>query len=182
MERKMTKPAAAPLKQASPSITVTPPLIGTAWPSQGGIYAGILRGEVGAPDFHLIIASDPAGAIDAITWGGRNKDEPGAKSNLDGLTNTASLCQSKTDHPAAQWAAAISIDGHSDFYLPARHELRLAYLNTPELFATDDWYWSSTQHASHSDYAWHQHFGNGYQDNDGKSFEGRARAVRRLAI
>jgi hypothetical protein len=44
------------------------------------------------------------------------------------------------------------------------------------------WYWSSTQHASDSDCAWGQHFYDGYQDGYDKSFEGRARAVRRLAI
>ena len=44
------------------------------------------------------------------------------------------------------------------------------------------WYWSSTQHASDSDYAWIQDFGNGYQSNDNKSYQGRARAVRRSPI
>ncbi|MBI3096380.1 MAG: DUF1566 domain-containing protein [Rhodocyclales bacterium] len=46
----------------------------------------------------------------------------------------------------------------------------------------EDWYWSSTQHASVSDYAWGQGFINGGQHNYNKSFEGRARAVRRLPI
>jgi hypothetical protein len=44
------------------------------------------------------------------------------------------------------------------------------------------WYWSSTQHASYSDRAWGQYFGNGGQVNDPKSYAGRARAVRRLPI
>jgi len=43
------------------------------------------------------------------------------------------------------------------------------------------WYWSSTQHASDSDYAWGQNFVNGNQDIS-KSYEGRARAVRRLPL
>jgi hypothetical protein len=44
------------------------------------------------------------------------------------------------------------------------------------------WYWSSTQHASDSDYAWNQNFSYGYQYNLHKHDELRARAVRRLAI
>ena len=44
------------------------------------------------------------------------------------------------------------------------------------------WYWSSTQHASHSDGAWSQIFDFGDQVSNGKGFEGRARAVRRLPI
>jgi len=45
-----------------------------------------------------------------------------------------------------------------------------------------DWYWSSPQHAANSDSAWGQYFSNGYQDGHGKSYGGRARAVRRLPL
>jgi hypothetical protein len=45
-----------------------------------------------------------------------------------------------------------------------------------------EWYWSSTQHASHSDYAWTQDFSDGGQNLNHKSNELRARAVRRLVI
>ena len=44
------------------------------------------------------------------------------------------------------------------------------------------YYWSSTQRASHSDFAWDQHFNVGTQYYYDKSAEWRARAVRRLAI
>ena len=44
------------------------------------------------------------------------------------------------------------------------------------------WYWSSTQHAAVSGSAWGQYFDNGYQYNKVKSYEGRARAVRRLPL
>jgi Protein of unknown function (DUF1566) len=160
----------------------TPPRIGAEWPGQGGIYAGVLRGENGAPDYHLIIATDPAGAIDSIAWGGAGKNEPGALSNLDGMANTEALACSRHSHPAAEWTRSLTIDGHSDYYLPARHELRLSYLNAPELFETDAWYWSSTQGAAISDYAWMQDFSDGSQNYRLKSSEYRARAVRRLII
>jgi len=44
------------------------------------------------------------------------------------------------------------------------------------------WYWSSTQHASDSAYAWIQTFSNGYQFSTGKDSKFRARVVRRLPI
>lgn len=36
-----------------------PPAIGQPWPEQGGIYAGISRGDGDTPDGHLIIATLP---------------------------------------------------------------------------------------------------------------------------
>jgi hypothetical protein len=46
----------------------------------------------------------------------------------------------------------------------------------------DVWYWSSTQHASVSGYAWIQNFNGGDQRSRHKYGEFRARAVRRLPI
>ena len=43
-------------------------------------------------------------------------------------------------------------------------------------------YWSSTQHAGYSDYAWYQHFHYGYQLSSGKSAELLVRAVRSQPI
>ena len=37
-------------------IVVTPPRIGEYWHGQGGIYAGLARGENGQPDYHLVLA------------------------------------------------------------------------------------------------------------------------------
>lgn len=44
------------------------------------------------------------------------------------------------------------------------------------------WYWTSTQYASGSDFAWGQYFGNGYQYGILKATSYRARAVRRIAL
>jgi len=33
-----------------------PPRIGQPWPGQGGTYAGLVRGEAGQPDQHVILA------------------------------------------------------------------------------------------------------------------------------
>jgi len=44
------------------------------------------------------------------------------------------------------------------------------------------WYWTSTQHASNTGYAWCQYFAYGDQDHGDTIFKFRARAVRRLPI
>jgi hypothetical protein len=51
----------------------------------------------------------------------------------------------------------------------------------PDAFSPEG-YWSSTQYAGYSDCAWFQGFDVGGQYGYGKSFEGRARAVRRFLI
>lgn len=157
--------------------TLHPPRLGEPWPGQGGVYAGLMRGENGQPDYHLIVSKDRAAYIESIAWGGFEIDEPGAASDFDGAANTRALVESEADHPAAEWAAELEIEGHADFYLPARRELRLCWVNVPELFA-DGYYWTSTQYSAHL--AWGQSFGSGYQGYGHKGTEYRARAVRRL--
>ena len=76
---------------------------------------------------------------------------------------------------AMEWAK--SIDGA----LPSRREQALLYANLPEQFKPK-YYWSEEQHASGSNYAWVQDFGNGFQDCDYEDNSCRARAVRRSVI
>ncbi len=57
-----------------------------------------------------------------------------------------------------------------------------AFQSGGEQAFADTWYWTSTQHAYYSDYAWVQVFYYGFQNYYGKSYSGRARAVRRLPI
>ena len=76
---------------------------------------------------------------------------------------------------AQQFAADIGGD------LPTRREQSLLFANLKEQFE-ERWYWSGTQHASDSGYAWGQNFISGYQNDYHNHGELRARAVRRLAI
>ena len=76
---------------------------------------------------------------------------------------------------AVAWAESV---GGS---LPTRQEQAILYGNLKHEFEPH-WHWSSEQHALLSDYAWMQDFFNGYQSRDHKSYQGRARAVRRLLI
>ena len=167
--------AAATPAPAAPAATIQPPRIGAAWEGLGGIYAGLMGGIDGQTDFH--VSAGTAEAED-IPWGGYGHDEPGAKSDHDGEANTKALVANGQDHPAAEWAAAL---GDGGFYLPSRREIRLLWCNVPELFDKSAWYWTSTQYSAHN--AWTQYFFGGNQyDNGGKSYEGRARAVRRLIL
>lgn len=144
-----------------------------------GVLAGLMRGEPGKPDYYLFVAQHVAAEA---KFGGYGNDVKGARSDLDGAANTDALIASGIEHPAARFCRNLTIDGASDFYLPARHELRLCYLNVPELFNKSAWYWSSTLYAGSHYGAWGQHFDDGYQYNYGKDYEGRCRTVRSILV
>jgi hypothetical protein len=76
---------------------------------------------------------------------------------------------------AQKWAATVGGE------LPTRREQSLLFANLKEQFK-EEWYWSGEQHASDSDSAWSQFFGDGSQNYGHKNYEFRARAVRRLEI
>lgn len=167
---------------SAPSIPTAPrPVrIGEYWAEQGGVLAGLMRGENGKPDYFLIVPTDPAAEVESIEWGGKGENEENACSEFDGMANTIALTEySKTEHPAAKWAYELIIGRFDDFYLPARRELALMYANVPELFKKE-WHWSSTQYSEAS--AWIQLFFNGHQNDTWKSCSSRARAVRRLLV
>ena len=75
---------------------------------------------------------------------------------------------------AAEWAHEVGGE------LPTRQEQALLYANLKAEFQPS-WYWSSETYESDGSGAWGQNFGSGYQSYYHKSYEGRARAVRRFA-
>lgn len=165
---------------AAPSIPTAPrPVrIGEYWAEEGGVLAGLMRGEDGKPDYFLIVPTDPAAEVESITWGGKGENEENACSEFDGQANTLALAvDSEVEHPAAQWAHELAIGKFDDFYLPARRELSLMYASVPELFKKE-WHCSSTQYSEAS--AWIQHFCDGTQSSAWKGDYFRARAVRRV--
>ncbi len=78
---------------------------------------------------------------------------------------------------ANQMERAKAIDGD----LPNRTEQALLLECMPEEFKKEA-YWSNTQHASASDFAWYQNFDDGTQYDTHKNNDLRARAVRRSVI
>ena len=142
-----TEQSAAP--HPLPRATAPAPRIGTNW--AGGIYAGVIAGQNGQPDYHLIHAPVEA-EMEGTNWADAMKQ------------------------------ATLPINGFVDWSLPNRREARLLAINTPAGFDTDGWYWTSELHAGDPSYAWMQGFDDGGQSYGRKSYEYRARAVRRLLI
>jgi hypothetical protein len=151
------------------------PPIGEEWPEQGGVYAGMVRGSNGLQDYHLIAAHPKEEK--KLEWGPTGNEVSGADHEWDGLANTIALIEDGHDHPAADWAHQLNLNGHNDWYLPARRELSLLYANVPDLF-DKVWHWSSTQCSAY--HAWSQDFADGDQTTGHKGLAFRARAVRRF--
>lgn len=60
-----------------------PPRIGALWVEQGGVYVGVLRGENGAPDYHLIHAHTDYETSE-VTW---DQATDNAKADNEGYTD-----------------------------------------------------------------------------------------------
>ncbi|WP_430318176.1 DUF1566 domain-containing protein [Pseudomonas nitroreducens] len=157
---------------------LNPPAIGQHWQGQAGTYVGVMRGENGEPDYHLIAPKDAQ--IESIIYGGYGQRISGADHIRDGLANTRALLAADTDHPAAKWAAEQQAEGHADLYLPSRAEAYLCWANIPEQFEDKGWWITSTQYGP--DGAWIQYFAGGLQDYDVKDHARPAFAVRRIVI
>jgi len=85
------------------------------------------------------------------------------------------------DNDDANWDSAMAWAKSVGGDLPDRIEQSLLFAHLKDRFK-EDWYWSNTQHASNSNYAWYQDFSCGGQDYDLKGYECRARAVCRSVI
>jgi hypothetical protein len=97
---------------------------------QGGYFAGyISHNSNGVPTHALIIAPAASGYNGGSTlqWKTANTSTSGTSSEYDGADNTANMADA--NHPAANYCAGLSIGGYSDWYLPARYELEIAYYN-----------------------------------------------------
>ena len=150
------------------------PELGAVWPGQGGHNGGLVPAHGNVAAHYMIIAAKDVGSHE---WGGRGSESQ-ATSKRDGFANTVTLMEG--DHPAAKAATGYTADGHDNFYLPAAAELYQCWLNAPDLFAKDTWYWSSTQRSAY--HAFLMHFVAGSQGYYGKGYELRVRPVRRLFI
>ena len=168
-------PPAANVQPVAPS---TIPEIGQPWPSQGGLNGGFVHARGDVPAHYLIIAAKDIGDHE---WGGRGVEVKGL-SKTDGYTNTQVLIGNDDErkYPAADACAEYQADGHHDFYLPAAGELYQGWLNCPEVFAQDCYYWSSSQRSAN--FAFVMYFDDGFQYGGGKFSELRVRPVRRLFI
>src|SRR5579863_5938267 len=125
------------IKAGAPSrpVNLPPPntKIGDVWPGQGGVYAGMMKGVNGVADYPLILANAPSAYFQDVPWGPRGVEVPGAVCEYDGAKNTQALLAAGGSYPAAEKVAALTIDGHHDFYLWSRREAALVYANLGDL-------------------------------------------------
>lgn len=96
---------------------------------EGGYYAGKIQRADGV--YALIVAPKALGYVNNIAWKSDNVTSGGCKSLNNGAINTAQMVASgdATVYPAAHFCNDLVINGYSDWYLPARDELEIAYRN-----------------------------------------------------
>jgi hypothetical protein len=121
------------------------PEIGDAY--EGGFFAGLIsHTDDGVATHALIVAPAATGASGTgytittnLQWKTTTTTTAGTTSPFDGAANSANM--NNADHPAAQFCEGLSIGGYSDWYLPARYELDIAYENLKPTTDSNDTSW-----------------------------------------
>lgn len=152
-------------------------------PFGGGLYAGQITEDDGIT-YAIIVAPKAQGgeASGTLAWKTTQTTTTGTGSLNNGFNNTAAMVAAGISlHPAANFCKGLSINGYTDWYLPAKDELNLLYTNRGSLDGfVQSYYWSSTQYSS--TFSWYQSFDNGFQDTYYKTYSGYVRGVRRVAV
>ena len=96
-------------------------------PYGGGYYAGKI--VTGGVTYALIVAPKAQGGENtSLAWKTYPSTTTGTTSINDGLANTnAMIAAGASAHPAANFCNNLSINGHNDWYLPAKDELEILY-------------------------------------------------------
>ncbi|NWA24020.1 hypothetical protein HX866_03875 [Pseudomonas gingeri] len=135
------------------------PAIGTYWEGQGGVYAGMMRGENGQPDYPLIVPIHESVLNHKAVYGGYEVDQPGATHRFDGMANTQAMAEEGS--AIARKVLGMNVRGAWGWHIPSIEELQVLRSNLLQL---EDWdyrgmgqdkkaiqaftlteYWSSTQ-------------------------------------
>ena len=104
------------------------PPIGAAF--QGGFFAGVISYTANSVATHALIVAPSATGYNGksiLDWKTTPTFTPGTDSPFDGALNSSNM--NNATHPAAQYCEGLTIDGYSDWYLPARYEIDIAYQN-----------------------------------------------------
>jgi len=118
----------------NPTIITAAMLTAHGTPYEGGFYGGIVNIN-GVP--HAIAWAPKANGEEQGIW---HTSEPGliATSCNDSMGNTHAMA--KAGSAIAQWALGLSINGHTDWCIPARDVLEQAYRYLkPTTEETDGW-------------------------------------------
>jgi hypothetical protein len=117
---------------------------------EGGLFAGYISHTAnGVPTHALIVAPRATGASGTgytintnRQWKTSNTFTAGTTSSFDGAANTAAMVTAGiANHPAANFCVNLSIGGFTDWYLPARLELDIAYQNLKPVTSNNDTSW-----------------------------------------
>jgi hypothetical protein len=111
---------------------------------EGGFFAGYISHTADGVATHaLIVAPAATGASGTgytittnLQWKTTNTTTAGTTSSFDGAANSANM--NNADHPAAQFCEGLSIGGYTDWYMPARYELDIAYENLKPTTASNN--------------------------------------------
>jgi hypothetical protein len=124
------------------------PAIGDSF--EGGFYAGLISHTANGVATHALIvaprATGASGTSYTLTtnyqWKTAQTTTTGTTSPFDGAANTAAMVTAGiNDHPAAKFCVDLSIGGYSDWYLPARFELDIAYYHLKPTTASNSTSW-----------------------------------------
>ena len=125
-------------------------------PFGGGYFAGYISHTADGNATHaLIVAPRATGATGTsytlttnLQWKTATTTTAGTTSTFDGPTNTAAMVTAGiANHPAANFCKNLSIGGFTDWYLPARYELDIAYFNLKPGTSVNDPNWGSNIYA-----------------------------------
>ena len=147
---------------------------------EGGYYTGVV--DIGGGVCYYMLVAPNATGCACCQWKTTRTSTSGTSCVCDGWFNTSNM--ENSTHPAANWTATRSINGYSDWYLPAISETGTMYTNqgsmpSGEGFVADD-YWSSTETSAAS--ACFRLFNNGFALTNDKTSYLRVRALRRSRI
>jgi hypothetical protein len=113
----------------------------------GGYYTGVTAGG-----YYLVLAPNASGC-DVCQWKTSQSGSVSTCSLTEGWLNTR-CGMVDGNHPGGNWAATRSINGFSDWYLPASEEVRTMYQTKGSMPAGQGYatgfpnssYWTSTEH------------------------------------
>ncbi len=106
-------------------------------PVGGGYFAGLISHTAnGSPTHVLIVAPAESGATGTgyslttdLSWSPLSS-KTASTSEFDGAANTAVLVDNGiNNYPAAKFCTELTIGGFTDWYLPSRYEMGIAYIN-----------------------------------------------------
>jgi len=125
-------------------------------PVGGAYFAGyIIHTADSNPTHALIVAPSATGATGTgytlttnLAWKTATTTTAGTASVFDGAANTAAMVAAGiADHPAAEFCVNLSIGGFTDWYLPARWELDIAYFHLKPTTAGNNTAWGDNPYS-----------------------------------